>query len=258
MDECVRASPSWKRRGLTKEVSPAAGSARRIARFGTAEAVFRVSVAIDLVRTSLRPSRVPSNPLPARVSDSKPSSQPREALPPTLHSTSASLAPLAPPALLTMSLSDSDVDFDDPRFLVDTPSTSSAPLSYQDRRKRKLIESEEKGRAKSRKQLEEEKREVGLRTDLIQRAKEDEERGGESKAFRMMRSVCLRWLSWDLTDSLVCSQQDGLQAGRGAGQEERLWHLDSRRSCVRRRRHRLDGLAGRAGLHKGCFHACRS
>ncbi|BGP32101.1 hypothetical protein JCM10296v2_003880 [Rhodotorula toruloides] len=88
-----------------------------------------------------------------------------------------------------MSLSDSDVDFDDPRFLVDTPLTSSAPLSYQERRKRKLIESEEKGRTKSRKQLEEEKREAGLRTDLIQRAKEDEERGGESKAFRMMSKM---------------------------------------------------------------------
>ncbi|BGP24676.1 coiled-coil domain-containing protein 75-like protein [Rhodotorula toruloides] len=88
-----------------------------------------------------------------------------------------------------MSLSDSDVDFDDPRFLVDTPSTSSAPLSYQERRKRKLIESEEKGRTKSRKQLEEETRETGLGTNLIERAKEDEERGGASKAFRMMSKM---------------------------------------------------------------------
>ncbi|GAA5971505.1 hypothetical protein JCM21900_001680 [Sporobolomyces salmonicolor] len=82
-------------------------------------------------------------------------------------------------------MSDSEPDFDDPRFLVDVrvPATD---LSYADRRKRKLIQAEDKGRTKSRKQREEDAREEGLSTNLIAR---DTERGEESRGLRMMKAM---------------------------------------------------------------------
>ncbi|GAA5820453.1 hypothetical protein JCM11251_005633 [Rhodosporidiobolus azoricus] len=84
-----------------------------------------------------------------------------------------------------------DWDFDDPRLLAHLEQQSTpalADLSYQERRKRKIIQSEDKGRAnnKSRKQQEEELREEGLRTSLIAK---DTEAGGESKALKMMKSM---------------------------------------------------------------------
>ncbi|BGP40099.1 hypothetical protein JCM10450v2_004079 [Rhodotorula kratochvilovae] len=88
-----------------------------------------------------------------------------------------------------MSLSDyDDLDFDDPRFLQLAASAAppSAELSYAERRKRKLIRAEDKGRNKSRKQEEEEKRNEGLGTNLIQRA---EDEGGDNAALRMMKSM---------------------------------------------------------------------
>ncbi|GAA6024639.1 hypothetical protein JCM10207_003907 [Rhodosporidiobolus poonsookiae] len=85
-----------------------------------------------------------------------------------------------------MSLSDSDVDFDDPRFLVDAPQEHPSSLSYAERRKRKVIAQEDRGRTKSRKQEEVERREEGLRTNLIAN---DTETGGESKALKMMKMM---------------------------------------------------------------------
>ncbi|GAA5844351.1 hypothetical protein JCM3766R1_002917 [Sporobolomyces carnicolor] len=81
-------------------------------------------------------------------------------------------------------MSDSEPDFDDPRFLVDVPETSNDhELTYHDRRKRKLIESERKGRTKSRVQLEQEQREIGLSENLVENAHED------NKALNMMKRV---------------------------------------------------------------------
>jgi hypothetical protein len=88
-------------------------------------------------------------------------------------------------------MSDEELDYDDPRLLDSLVSSSAPPpseLSYQDRRKRKLAQQQERGRnnPKTRKQLEDETREEGLRTNLIAR---DTEEGGESKALKMMKFV---------------------------------------------------------------------
>ncbi|GAA5840287.1 hypothetical protein JCM9279_002336 [Rhodotorula babjevae] len=87
-----------------------------------------------------------------------------------------------------MSLEDyDDLDFDDPRFLQLAASAAPpAELSYAQKRKRALIRGEDKGRNKSRKQQEEDKRAEGLGTNLIQRAEQD---GGDSKALQMMKSM---------------------------------------------------------------------
>ncbi|GAA5865823.1 hypothetical protein JCM1840_006263 [Sporobolomyces johnsonii] len=82
-------------------------------------------------------------------------------------------------------MSDSEPDFDDPRFLIDVP-VPTADLSYAERRKRKLIQAEDKGRTKSRKQREEDAREEGLSTNLIAR---DTEHGEESRGLRMMKAM---------------------------------------------------------------------
>jgi len=118
-----------------------------------------------------------------------------------------------------MSLEDyDDLDFDDPRFLQLAASAAPpAELSYAQKRKRALIRSEDKGRSKSRKQEEEDKRAQGLGTNLIQRA---EEEGGESKALQMMKCVpalcsVLSPRGCKLT-SVMRSQVHGLQAGRRA------------------------------------------
>jgi len=85
-------------------------------------------------------------------------------------------------------MSDSEPDFDDPRFLLDLPPAPQTELSYTERRKRKQIESELKGRNKSRKQIEEEKRDQGLAASLLDKAERDQDgRGGESKALKMMK-----------------------------------------------------------------------
>ncbi|GJN90475.1 hypothetical protein Rhopal_003486-T1 [Rhodotorula paludigena] len=88
-----------------------------------------------------------------------------------------------------MALSDyDDLDFDDPRFLVDAAAAAppQAELSYAERRKRKLIASEDKGRAKSRRSTEDDKRDEGLSTNLIQRAEDD---GADTPALRIMKSM---------------------------------------------------------------------
>ncbi|GAA5894148.1 Cmg1p [Sporobolomyces salmoneus] len=91
-------------------------------------------------------------------------------------------------------MSDSEPDFDDPRFLLDVPTTNPSDLSYIEKRKRKLHSSELKGRNKSRKQLEEEQREIGLSRNLVESAARREQEGGgkgegEDKAFRMMKAM---------------------------------------------------------------------
>jgi len=97
-----------------------------------------------------------------------------------------------------MNMSDSEPDFDDPRFLIDVPSTDPSELSYTEKRKRKLKESEFKGRNKSRKQLEEEQRAIGLSNNLLDKAQKEQDSikggggGGENKAFKMMQSVPIR------------------------------------------------------------------
>lgn len=92
-----------------------------------------------------------------------------------------------------MADSDSELDYDDPRFLLaaeTTASTSQSDLTYAERRKRTLAQQAERGRIKSRKQMEEEKREEGLSTNLIDRERKQEEAGGgASTAFKMMRCV---------------------------------------------------------------------
>lgn len=93
-----------------------------------------------------------------------------------------------------INMSDSEPDFDDPRFLIDVPSTDPSELSYTEKRKRKLKESELKGRNKSRKQLEEEQRAIGLSNNLLDKAQREQDsiKGGENKAFKMMQSVPIR------------------------------------------------------------------
>ncbi|GAA5919075.1 hypothetical protein JCM6882_003713 [Rhodosporidiobolus microsporus] len=84
-----------------------------------------------------------------------------------------------------------DWDFDDPRLLQQLEQAAqpaAADLSYAERRRRKIAQSEDKGRAnaRSRKQQEDDTREEGLRTNLIAR---DTELGGESKGLKMMKSM---------------------------------------------------------------------
>ncbi|KWU41945.1 hypothetical protein RHOSPDRAFT_36508 [Rhodotorula sp. JG-1b] len=92
-----------------------------------------------------------------------------------------------------MADSDSELDYDDPRFLLaaeTTASTSQSDLTYAERRKRTLAQQAERGRIKSRKQMEEEKREEGLSTNLIDRERKQEEAGGgASTAFKMMSKM---------------------------------------------------------------------
>ncbi|KAL8279948.1 hypothetical protein RQP46_007529 [Phenoliferia psychrophenolica] len=79
-----------------------------------------------------------------------------------------------------------EYDFDDPRFLIEAPS-STKELSYAEKRKRKLASSFDKGRThqRSRKQQEEDARAEGLATNLIARDTLE----GESKALRMMKGM---------------------------------------------------------------------
>ncbi|GAA5967593.1 hypothetical protein JCM8115_006995 [Rhodotorula mucilaginosa] len=92
-----------------------------------------------------------------------------------------------------MADSDSELDYDDPRFLLaaeTTASTAQGDLTYAERRKRTLAQQAERGRIKSRKQMEEEKREEGLSTNLIDRERKQEEAGGgASTAFKMMSKM---------------------------------------------------------------------
>ncbi|GAA6040911.1 hypothetical protein JCM8097_003183 [Rhodosporidiobolus ruineniae] len=87
-----------------------------------------------------------------------------------------------------------DLDYDDPRLLaaLSAPSTSSADLSYADRRKRTLAQQQDRGRnaPKTGKQEEVEARERGLGTNLIEQEVERSKDGGEeSRAMRMMRAM---------------------------------------------------------------------
>ncbi|GAA5876004.1 hypothetical protein JCM8547_000675 [Rhodosporidiobolus lusitaniae] len=92
-------------------------------------------------------------------------------------------------------MSDSELDYDDPRFLEQLTASAPPPadLSYAERRKRKLLRSEDKQRnaPKSSKQHEELVREEGLNTNLIAQARLDEQREGaqENKALKMMKMM---------------------------------------------------------------------
>lgn len=87
-------------------------------------------------------------------------------------------------------MSDDELDFDDPRFLIEAEKAAApeATLTYAERRRRTIAKGEEKGRARfrSRKQQEEEAREEGLRRNLIAKDTED---AGQSKALKMMKCV---------------------------------------------------------------------
>ncbi|GAA5925193.1 Cmg1p [Sporobolomyces koalae] len=85
-------------------------------------------------------------------------------------------------------MSDSEPDFDDPRFLVDVPITAQEDLSYVERRKRQKIESERKGRTRSRKQLEEEARDHALADNLVDKAHRDGI-ADTNKALNMMKAM---------------------------------------------------------------------
>lgn len=86
-------------------------------------------------------------------------------------------------------MSDSEPDFDDPRFLVDVE-PAPEQLTYQQKRLKSIGRGREKAAAtqkRSRHEMEEQAREEGLRTNLI--AKNTLEAGtvGESKALKMMK-----------------------------------------------------------------------
>ncbi|GAA6012040.1 hypothetical protein JCM11491_000150, partial [Sporobolomyces phaffii] len=85
-------------------------------------------------------------------------------------------------------MSDSEPDFDDPRFVLDVPSVGVHEQTYAEKRRRKAIDSDLRGRTKSRAQLEQEQREIGLSRNLIDTAASH--RGnGEDKAFKMMQAM---------------------------------------------------------------------
>ncbi|ORY81764.1 hypothetical protein BCR35DRAFT_352273 [Leucosporidium creatinivorum] len=91
-------------------------------------------------------------------------------------------------------MSDSEPDFDDPRFLVDLPSTTStSELTYAEKRRRTVGRGREKAQQSqsqgSRKQREEQQREEGLRRNLIAANTLGEATEGESKALKMMRQM---------------------------------------------------------------------
>jgi hypothetical protein len=94
-------------------------------------------------------------------------------------------------------MSDSEPDFDDPRFLLEaataTISNSNTELTYAEKRRRTVGRGREKAQQQqqqsqgSRKQREEQAREEGLRRNLIAADTLGEATEGESKALRMMR-----------------------------------------------------------------------
>lgn len=104
------------------------------------------------------------------------------------------------------SLSDDEIDFDDPRFLIDTPKPAQE-LTYAEKRRKTVAKSREAGQQRdpnrSRKQLEEETREEGLRRNLIASDTLGEATAGESKALKMMKWVDFRGLSRRLRGGLA-------------------------------------------------------
>lgn len=88
--------------------------------------------------------------------------------------------------------SDSEPDFDDPRFLLpatDDSSISTQELTYAEKRRRTIGRGREKAQRQqgSRKQREEQAREEGLSRNLIAADTLGESTAGESKALRMMK-----------------------------------------------------------------------
>lgn len=81
-------------------------------------------------------------------------------------------------------MSDEEIDFDDPRFLIEV-ATPTAELNYAEKRRKTVGRGREKvqTQGRSRKQQEEDAREEGLRTNLIARDTME----GESKALKMMK-----------------------------------------------------------------------
>lgn len=88
-------------------------------------------------------------------------------------------------------MSDSEPDFDDPRFLVDVV-PAPEELTYQQKRMKSIGRGREKAASaqkRSRQQMEDEAREEGLRTNLIAKNTLEADTVGESKALKMMKSV---------------------------------------------------------------------
>ncbi|SCV71823.1 BQ2448_4517 [Microbotryum intermedium] len=87
---------------------------------------------------------------------------------------------------------DEDIDFDDPRFLVEpTTNTSSNELTYADRRRKTVGRGREKALINQRKggrgERERQVREEGLRRDLLKEG--NGERGGGNVGLRMMKNM---------------------------------------------------------------------
>jgi hypothetical protein len=86
-------------------------------------------------------------------------------------------------------MSDSDVDFDDPRFIAEVE-TPQQELTYQQKRLKSIGRGREKAavnQKRSRHEMEEEVREEGLRTNLIAKNTLEADTVGESKALKMMK-----------------------------------------------------------------------
>ena len=92
-----------------------------------------------------------------------------------------------------MSSSSEELDFDDPRFVLEAETTTAQqPLTYAEKRRKTVGRGRERaeleGRGRTQKQREEESREEGLRRNLLSVEKEKEASGeGQSKAMKMMR-----------------------------------------------------------------------
>lgn len=105
-------------------------------------------------------------------------------------------------------MSDAELDYDDPSFLIDTPSTtatSNSSSSYAERRQQKLNLTQQNrllnAQPKTGRAAEVQRREEGLAKNLITFRK-DEEGEGESKALKMMRSeYSISWFRLTLTKS---------------------------------------------------------
>lgn len=91
-------------------------------------------------------------------------------------------------------MSDDEDNYLSDKFLLgDTVSTPSKPQTYAERRKQSQRQSELRNlqnKKKSRKQLEEEARQEGLKSSLFERARADEEQyGKQNKALSMMMKM---------------------------------------------------------------------
>ncbi len=90
-------------------------------------------------------------------------------------------------------MSDDEDDYLSDKFLLEpSPSATSVPKTYSQRRRdaaRVSALKSERNRHKSRKQLESEAREEGLSKSLFERAKEEEASGQQNKALAMMMKM---------------------------------------------------------------------